>query len=229
VCIDRGGIMVGVKQAVLLAVILSLTACSDIRRAQLGVRPDALTFDPSTAACEQLKRLVGYSQSLQEAYHTRATQNRFWIYAAGTMALGTIAATGGLGAAGAAALSIALVSVSGGFTAGVFALIDNATLADVYTASADDIATAISEAQIAAPDSSARDSDCSSAYKTLIAKVTAAQTDLEQARTNSAVAEAVRLKAQLGNLQKIVASLPTTTTTSTTAQKGTTTSTSLPH
>ena len=59
-----------------------------------GIRPDAPTFSQEASACSEFEGLVNYSVALQEAYHSRATQNRFWIYAAGTVALGTVAATG---------------------------------------------------------------------------------------------------------------------------------------
>src|SRR5262249_21544558 len=91
---DEGGRSIG--RLVLLGLVVFLGGCSEMTNARLGIRPDARPFNPGADPCAQLKDMVDYSQVLQEAYHTRATQNRFWIYGAGTVALGTVAATGGL-------------------------------------------------------------------------------------------------------------------------------------
>ena len=111
----------------------------------MGVRPDEPSPEKAAkpSACDEYRRYFIYAQELQEAYHARASQNRAWIYIAGILGLGTVAATGGLGAATAASAgTLALLSVSGGFTTGVFATLDNATLADMYTIAANRLDTA---------------------------------------------------------------------------------------
>jgi hypothetical protein len=69
--------------------------------------------------------------------------NEWSIYAAGTIALGALAALGGIAAAGAATSeTVGFVSVGSGFTSGVFGFLDNKTRAGFYTEAANDIATA---------------------------------------------------------------------------------------
>jgi hypothetical protein len=212
----------GLRRLALAGFSLSAVACSPLYNAHVGIRPDPPVFAPEKSPCEQFKEMVDYGQTLQEAYHSRATQNRFWIYAAGTVALGTVAATGGLGAAGAAGLSIALLSVSGGFTSGFFAIIDNSTLADVYTISANRIAEALTESRKQLAYGPAGPEGCKPALDLLAAKVTAAQTDLERARTDAAVAAVIRARAQMDKLSQLISTTTTTTTT-------TPTTTSRPH
>src|SRR5262249_29162860 len=89
------------------------------RGSRFGIRPDAPVINVLPAdTCTELKNYVAYAVDLKEAYRTRATQNRMWLYVAGILGLGVAAASGGLGIAGAAAGTIALLSVSGGFSAG---------------------------------------------------------------------------------------------------------------
>src|SRR5262245_36659701 len=84
---------------------------------RIGLRPDhpvinVLPEDP----CVELQKYVVYTVNLKEAYRTRATQNRSWIYVAGITGLGVAAASGGLAAAGAAAAgTLGLLAISGGF------------------------------------------------------------------------------------------------------------------
>lgn len=185
---------------------VGLTAsCSPLRNAHFGIRPDAPPFaidDP----CQQYEQLVNYSQVLQEAYHSRASQNRFWIYAAGTVALGTLAATGGLGAAGAAGLTIALLSTSGGFASGFFATIDNPTLADVYTISANAVTQGLADSrrQLTFNNGTAEPQSCAVALETLTQRVATASSDLERARTDSAAAALLRAQAQAEALRAIL-------------------------
>ncbi|HKX05197.1 MAG TPA: hypothetical protein VJX71_22075 [Methylomirabilota bacterium] len=88
-----------------------------------------------------------WSADMEESYLARSSQNRWWIYVAGTLGLATVAASGGLAAAGAVGLgTIALLNVSGGFATGFFAVLNNSDLATAYTLAASDIATARSEA-----------------------------------------------------------------------------------
>ena len=206
-----------VSGTALAGVLLVLTGCTDLCRAHLGIRPDVPTPSttpnaPENAACTQFYSRVEYSQNLQEAYHSRATQNRFWIYAAGTLGLATIAATGGLGAAGASTLTVTLVATSGGFASGFFALLDNATLADVYTISANSIADGLQKAREQVYGDPWNPDRCTAALKTLDEAVTNAQTTLERARTDAAVAALIRAKAQAQELEKLLAT-PTVTPT----------------
>src|SRR5262245_34415529 len=134
----------------LIAFVTILTGCGTVSTpkislgSRLGLRPDDPVINALPGnACDELQRYVNYAVDLKEAYRTRATQNRTWIYVAGITGLGVAAASGGLAAAGAAAVTIGLLAISGGFTAGVFATIDNAELANVYTVAANDIGTAV--------------------------------------------------------------------------------------
>ena len=227
----RKGMMVAA-----MASLLTGAGCSPIRKANLGIRPDpaALSFGapckpvegedsaPNSSplpctSCENFDRLMSHATILQEAYHSRASQNRAWIYVGGTLALGTLSATGGMGAAVVAGLSIALLSIFGGFSSGVFAILNNSELADVYTICANRLAVAIAESQAKIDfDAEGRiiPSTCESAFNHLQGEIAAASTDLETARTNNAVASVMRAQAQLDQLRQM---LPTATPTSTQA------------
>ncbi|HXJ84649.1 MAG TPA: hypothetical protein VMS64_38900 [Candidatus Methylomirabilis sp.] len=212
------------KSLALLMVSVTVESCSSMDRnlAYMGWRPAAVSFRATDDPCTRYDAFAKYSQDLQEAYHSRASQNRWWIYVAGTTALGTAAATGGLAAAGAAALTITLMSISGGFASGFFAFLDNAALADIYTISANQVAEGLQASRAAlqyqseptgspAPDQGtpARQfqvtpDSCATALRILDAKVTTAQTDLERARTDSAVAAILRAKAQQQQVSKLM-------------------------
>jgi len=167
---------------------------------RIGLRPDDPQFivpsltDP-TDSCKRLTAYIVYAVDLKEAYRTRATQNRTWLYVAGIVGLGVAAASGGLGVAGAAAGTIALLSVSGGFTAGAFATIDNSELANVYTVAANDIGSALAhvEARMTRCHS---EEDCSGQLAYLREAVTTARNTLETARTASAAGALARATAQ---------------------------------
>src|SRR5437016_2343240 len=98
--------------AALIGVILSgcagITSRPELIARHLGIRPDEPTpgtnvkGGPANDVCDEYKAYVVYAQQLEESYYSRATQNRWWIYFAGILGLGTIAATGGLAAASAA-------------------------------------------------------------------------------------------------------------------------------
>jgi MFS family permease len=100
--------------------------------------------------CQRFVKFTQYAKDLEEAYRTRATQNRTWLYVAGITGLAVAAASGGLAAATAvAAGTLALLSISGGFTAGAFATINNTQLANVYDDAAKEIGTAVATAEAA--------------------------------------------------------------------------------
>jgi len=201
--IGHGGNPVILRAIAVIGLSLWLPGCSPMSRARLGIRPDLPASAVSSDCASQFDDLVDYSQTLREAYRTRASGNRFWIYVAGTMALGTLAATGGLAAAGAATLSIALLSVSGGFTSGVFAVVNNSTLASVYTISENKVADSIVAAKKAYPAS------CENAKNDLLRDVTAAENQLDRARTDAALAAAIAAQAQLEKLRAFVKENPT--------------------
>jgi len=200
------------------ATFLLLSGCT---AANLGIRPGAPVFNDEEPACRQFAELVNYSQTLQEAYHSRATQNRWWIYAAGTLALGTAAAAGGLGLAGGAGLTIGLLSLSGGFASGFFAYIDNPTLADIYTLSANQVGDALSKARgelrYDNEKGTLEPASCQEALKTLDNAVTLAKSGLESARTDSAAAAVARGKAQLDAFKKFLETATPTATAPATA------------
>ena len=184
--------------------------------ASLGIRP----AEPQLAqqinsrqvtACDEFIAYFDYAQKLQESYHSRASQNRFWIYGAGILGLGVVAASGGLAAAGAATVgTLALLSISGGFSAGLFATIDNPTLADIYTIAATKIDAALNDAHAQIPPTlyaTANDAACKTALNDLWAKVSDARSRLEEARTDSAKAALQRAVAQQEALKKLAAQI----------------------
>lgn len=152
-----------------------------------GIRPDLPPYGLTNEPCKDLKVVYDHSADLEQAYRTRASFNRNAIWFAGVLALATIAATGGLAAAGAASLSIALISVSGAFAAGSFGLAHNDALATAYTKAANKVALALKDVHRDYTDPT-HSSDCSTEMTTLSGKVTAAANDLEQDRTDSALA-----------------------------------------
>jgi hypothetical protein len=97
-------------------------------RQHFGIRPDEprVAIPGDGRNCNEYMTYVTYSQQLMEAYHSRATQNRGWIYIAGITGLGIAAASGGLAAAAAVSVgTLGLLSISGGFTAATFATLNS--------------------------------------------------------------------------------------------------------
>jgi hypothetical protein len=199
---SASGIVDRLVAGVLVGVVLS--GCSGITSRQgllprhLGFRPDVplpgvgVDGKRATTACEEYKAYVVYAQELQESYHSRATQNRGWIYVAGVLGLATIAATGGLAAAAAASVgTLALLSISGGFASGTLAVIDNSALADIYTIAANKVDVALKDGDrlliaVPIPPAPYNDPSCKVALDDLKAKVSEARVQLEAARTDSA-------------------------------------------
>jgi hypothetical protein len=146
----------------------------------------------------RLDAYVNYSRDLQEAYHSRASQNRWWIYVAGTLGLATIAVSGGLAAAAASTTAIAIVAISGGFTSSFFAFLGNDVLAGNYTAAANSVDLAIAAAAVnkADPD------QCAAAYVALVKGVSVAATQLEGDRTMSAAEALKRANTEKATLSK---------------------------
>lgn len=122
-----------------------------------------------------------------------------------------MAAGAGLAAGGAASIgTLALLSISGGFSAGAFATIDNPTLADIYTIAATKIATALKDAHAQIPatlyaSADANQVPCKQALNSLRANVSEARIRLEEARTDSAKAALQRAAAQQQALKQLVA------------------------
>lgn len=120
--------------------------------AHLGVRPNEpavpLLDSKGEGFCHEYREYAKYAQGLQEAYHSRSTQNRWWIYVAGITGLGVAAASGGLAVAAAAGTTtLALLSISGGATAGAFVALDNEGLAQNYTTAANQVDKALADAE----------------------------------------------------------------------------------
>jgi len=176
---------------------------------QIGYLPDMPTPAPALEPCdERLRGFLHYSQNLANAYGARATLNDDAIYVAGILALATIAATGGLAAAGAATLSIALVSISGAFVTGSFALINNPALAQHYRTAQREVSEAALTAQNAVGPG-ADPAVCAAVLAKLRDTVTAATNKLEQARTNVAIASGQHADQDLQSLQTRVANIET--------------------
>ena len=175
--------------ATLIVIGATLTGC-----ASLGIRPDrpGATYKLDSAnSCNRLDEYLDYSRDLQEAYHSRATQNRWWIYVAGTLGLATIAASGGLAAAAVSTTTIAVVAFAGGFYSSFFAFLGNDRLAEVYTTAANSVDAAIANASEIV---NKANGDCAAAYVALVKAVSAAATQLETDRTTSAEAALIRAK-----------------------------------
>ena len=166
---------------------------------RIGFRPDEPAFQLPDAsnACSQLKTYILYAENLKEAYRTRATQNRTWIYVAAIGGLGVAAASGALAAATAvAAGTLALLAISGGFTAAAFATIDNSELANVYTVAANHIGTALGNVQGRIRRCPSNQQECAAQLAYLTAAISNARNTLETARTSSAAGALARSTAQ---------------------------------
>lgn len=166
---------------------------------RIGFRPDEPAFQlPSaTEACSQLKTYILYAENLKEAYRTRATQNRTWIYVAAIGGLGVAAASGALAAATAvAAGTLALLAISGGFTSAAFATIGNSELANVYTVAANHIGTALGSVQGRIGRCPSNQQECAAQLAYLTAAISNARNTLETARTSSAAGALARASAQ---------------------------------
>jgi len=191
---------------ILLAGVLigcSTTSRTDLMRAHFGVRPDEpeLKFkDGKRDLCAEYEDYTKYAQQLQEAYHSRSTQNRWWIYVAAITGLGAAAASGALAAATAVSVgTLALLSISGGFAAGTFGTLNNTELANLYTSAA----TSIDGARLDAERASLKASgDCGPALLMLKEKISEARTTLELGRTNTAAGALIRATAARDELDK---------------------------
>ena len=164
---------------------------------RIGLRPDDAVINVMPAnTCDELTRYVAYAVDLKEAYRTRTTQNRMWLYVGGVTGLAVAAASGGLAAAGAAAAgTLGLLAISGGFTAGALATIDNAELANVYTVAANDIDVALTTTQGRINRCSRTQEECGAEITYLSNRVMSARNTLETARTASAAGALARAAA----------------------------------
>lgn len=195
---------------------------------RMGVRPDAPAIEDlmKSPPCDRFSKYTQYAKDLEEAYRTRGTQNRAWIYVAALTGLAVAATSGALAAATAvAAGTLALLSISGGFTAGAFATINNNQLANVYDDAAKEIGTAVANAEAhvwgvppapasasasasaAAPAAAAPPSEamCSAQLAELITTVSQARNKLDTARTDSAEGALIRATAGQAALKDIIA------------------------
>jgi hypothetical protein len=211
-------IWTGARLLTLIALGTVLTGCGvfgsfdnpDISRgSRIGLRPDDAQINVRrTDTCEELKEYVKYAVNLKEAYRTRATQNRSWLYIAGITGLGIAAASGGLAAAGAAAAgTLGLLAISGGFTTGVFATIANDELASVYTVTANDIGTALTNTQARIVRCTRSQEECGAEVAYLSNRVTSARNTLETARTTSAAGALARAGAAKKLLDEEIAKI----------------------
>jgi len=207
----------------LIVVALLLTGC-----AGLGIRPSEpeYTTGISNTACDEFATYADYTRKLREAYLSRATQNRFWIYASGTTALSTVAATAAIAAASTpSGGTIAIVSLGGGLLSGVFAMADNPTLADIYTIATNNLNNSLKEAdaELKLNGTGNRFGDqqaCAAALQKLRSGVTEATNNLERARTDSAVASVQRAAAQTKRLTDLAKQVQEEQATSRVAESG---------
>jgi hypothetical protein len=97
--------------------------------------------------CLDFYSVVHWANQLSEAYRSRATMNEWSIYFAGTLALASLAAVGGIAATGhGASDALAIIPIVGGFTSGFFALLDNKAKAAAYTEAANEIGISLAAA-----------------------------------------------------------------------------------
>lgn len=183
---------------------------------RFGLRPDAPQFRVQGAVqefdkdvkdpCRALQEYIKYAENLKEAYRTRATQNRTWIYVAAVTGLGVAAASGALAAATAvAAGTLALLAISGGFTSATFATIDNSELANVYTVAANNIGKAIANVEARVSRCPSNQTECAAQLTYLTTAISNARNTLETARTSSAAGALVRATAQKTLLDQEIA------------------------
>jgi len=165
----------------------------------LGIRPtEPEPAVANTSDCLAYKEYAKYAQQLQEAYHSRSTQNRGWLYVAGILGLGVAAASGGLAAASAATVgTLGLLSISGAFAAGSFATINNEALALSYTVAGNSIDKALADSRSALP-------NCTTALASLVGNVSDARRHLEVARTDNAAGALARARDALKLLNEQV-------------------------
>lgn len=222
---------------VVVGILLMSSGCAHMpSRHSFGIRPDVSPSEPPPAAvvekcgrrhdvtppgtspayvaCLEYEGVQQWSADLEESYFARATQNRWWIYVAGTLGLATVAASGGLAAAGAVGLgTIALLNVSGGFATGFFAVLNNSDLAAMYTLAANDIASARTEAARQVDAVLGIQTGVIATYyaqaSTLRTAVTSARRKLEDARTTSAVTALARAQKEKDDLRDEINKLKT--------------------
>ena len=165
---------------------------------RIGFRPDSPSFavqGTGADSCTALQQYIRYAENLNEAYRSRATQNRTWIYVAAVVGLGVAAASGALAAATAvAAGTLALLAVSGGFTSATFATIDNSELANVYTVAANNIEKSMTAVRLRR--CPATPAECAAQLAYLTIAISSARNTLETARTSSAAGALARATAQ---------------------------------
>ena len=164
--------------------------------AHFGFRPDEPAMK-NQSSCDEYRTYVDYVQGLQEAYHSRASQNRWWIYIAGLTGIGVVAASGGLALAGAAGVTtLGLLSISGGTAASAVATISNDVLAGNYTIAASDLDQALAAARrtsdgtVPPPTAAATEAltACHTALAALTQAVSGVRRTLETNRTSAAAA-----------------------------------------
>jgi hypothetical protein len=173
----------------LLVLVGVLSGCGTTMGFQMGIRPTEPKIT-ERLDCEAYTEYAEYAQQLQEAYHSRSSQNRAWLYVAAILGLGVMAASGGLAAASAATVgTLGLLSISGAFAAGSFATINNEALALSYTVAANSVDKALADSRLALQPRS-----CTTALSLLVTNVSEARTHLEVARTDNAAGALARAK-----------------------------------
>lgn len=194
----------------LLVLVGVLSGCATMPL-NMGIRPDEppikIKIDGKPAdVCVEYESYATYAQGLQVSYHSRATQNRAWLYVAGILGLGVMAASGGLAVAStAAAGTLGLLSISGGFAASSFAVLNNEALAMSYTVAANNVDQALRDSR----ERYLVAGSCSAALQILIAGVSNTRTHLEVARTDNAAGALARAKDQMDLLTKQIAAVQT--------------------
>lgn len=186
--------------------------------ASIGMRPAEPPFVivATDGPCLEYQTYWKYAAELQEAYHTRATQNRGWLYVAAILGLAVMAASGGLAiATTAAAGTLGLLSISGAFAASSFATINNEALAVSYTVAANSVDQARRDSQnrlrfVGSDKKVYTPASCEAALPILIVGVSDARTHLEVARTDNAAGALARARDQLKLLKDQIAAEQTT-------------------
>lgn len=177
---------------------------------QVGIRPTEppLAFTTSDP-CGDYLHYANYVQDLQESYAARATGNRLGAYAAGGIAVSGTAGSAGLAAEGASSVaSMGLISIAQAALGTLFNVVDNPTLAAIYTIASNGLAVSLDDSFATMTDAS-NPHACLQALVQLRHTVTTARNNLELARTDAASAALQRALAQTQHYTAIVSQFPT--------------------
>lgn len=194
------------RTCAIVFLVCSLAGCSAQR---IGIRPDEPPFTLlSGDPCNDYVRYASYVQTLQESYYARSSLNRVGSYAAGGVVVAGTAGSAGLAAEGASSVaSMGLISIAQAALSLLFNVVDNQTLAAIYTVASNGMGTAL-ETSFATMSDTVSPNACLRAHVQLRHAVNEAKNNLELARTDASSAALQRALAQSIHYQSIVKQFP---------------------